>query len=71
MCYLQALGLEGEKYDDSVPPIIGSQINSHTMEEALQLVPSSAAERYAFLPILPERTSSHVPPRTVLCRCMP
>ena len=44
MC-LQALGLDGEQYNDSLPPMTGSQINEATLEEALQHVPASAAER--------------------------
>ena len=42
---VQALGLDGEQYDDSLPPITGSQINEATLEEALQQVPANAAER--------------------------
>ena len=42
---VQALGLDGMQYDDSLPPITGSQINEATLEDALQLVPASAAKR--------------------------
>ena len=48
---IQALDLDGEQYDDSLPPITGSQINEATLEEALQQVPASAAERHVSLPM--------------------
>ena len=42
---MQALGLNGEDYNDSSPPITGLQISSGLMNEALNLVPGDAAER--------------------------
>ena len=42
----QALGLDGEEYNDSTPAITGSQISSCMMERALEAVPEDAAQRY-------------------------
>lgn len=43
--HMQALGLDGEQYNDFLPPITGSQINEATLMEALQQVPAIATER--------------------------
>ena len=42
---VQALGLNGEEYDDSSPVVTGSQLSSRAMEEALKSVPEDAAQR--------------------------
>ncbi len=42
---MQALGLNGEDYDDATPVVTGSQISSHALEEALKSVPEDAAQR--------------------------
>ncbi len=42
---VQALGLNGEDYDDSSLFVTGSQISSRAMEEALKSVPEDVAQR--------------------------
>ncbi len=46
---MQALGLNGEEYDDSRPPITGAQLSERIMGDALTLVPEAAADRYVRL----------------------
>lgn len=42
---MQALGLNGEEFNDSPPAITGSQISSCMMERALKSLPEDAAQR--------------------------